>query len=376
MTRMQKPELHAHMAQALQRQEEASRTDRKTVPARYNDLPSRKGELMGVSEETQLQSNSGKKMVIDNGDSNSTVSQSLTLRPATMEQRSQEFELHRPVIETIDNLLYGNRIETQTQAGDSVRSRDELLESATRYLGGSTGASGPNEGPTSSASGGASSSAIPVKALNPKEARRRLIEWAREKGLLMASLPSQWTRGSSNDKAGQEHHAFPFAVGGTIRWLKATKGNGTNFGLWPKDQGRDWALEPKGTIQDYLRRIQDANLLLGEDIILHGVLQDPQSGAVSIVTSQRHVVETAETKEQDVIDAMESQGFLMAGNTATYYRASDNLAIFDAHLGNVARVGETLEAFDVIIMSPEGRLKQYLESAAQNRVKDKDDTTE
>jgi len=293
----------------------------------------------------------------------------IQLRAASEPQRQQEFELQRPVIHSIDNLLYGT--ETQTQTGDSLRLRDELLEGAARHSGGNVGPSRPDEGAAGRAGtevggGKGRRQGAGQQAVSPKEARRRLIEWARDHGRLLTTLPAQWVRGGPNDRAGKEHHVFPFSAG-TGRWIKITKGNGAHFGLWPRDQGRDWALEPRGSIGDYLRRLQRANQKLGQDIILHGVLQDQQSGAISIITSQRHIQETQETTEQDVIEAMQTQGFEQAGNAATFYRESDNLAIFDAHLGNVARVNDTLEAFDVIAMHPEGRLRQYLQQAVEER---------
>jgi len=55
-----------------------------------------------------------------------------------------------------------------------------------------------------------------------------------------------------------------------------------------------------------------------------------------------------------------SLGFEWIANAA-YYRAEDNLAVFDAHDKNVIRVGEDLVPFDIIPVRPSGGFQEFIE---------------
>jgi hypothetical protein len=209
---------------------------------------------------------------------------------------------------------------------------------------------------------------------------RRLIQWARSSGLLIAQLPARYQAGARGNMGRDEHDVFP----GLERVVKITKPG--SFGRWPVAEGASWKLSAKeATAGRYLERIINNNHRLEDDIVLHGVLLDAQ-GRAQIVTSQpyydgelpkdrgamrRHLAPKDREQEQRIFvqQAMRKNGFIFVDDR-TYYRESDNTAIFDAHLNNVMWVylngKEVLVPFDVTVMHPEGDLRANLEAAAKN----------
>ena len=79
---------------------------------------------------------------------------------------------------------------------------------------------------------------------------------------------------------------------------------------------------------------------------------------MAIVTSQpRFDLVPVTTAEID--DWFTAQGFEKI-TAAAYYRAEDNLGVFDAHDKNVIRAGETLVPFDVIPCHPAGGFLEFI----------------
>jgi hypothetical protein len=166
--------------------------------------------------------------------------------------------------------------------------------------------------------------------------------------------------------------------------VKITKSG--SFGKWPVADGAHWKLTSEdATAGRYVERIIDSNETLQDDIVLHGVYVDAQ-GRAQIVTSQpyydgdlprdrgamrRDLPSMAREQEQRIFvqQEMKKQGFI-AVDDRTYYRESDNTAIFDAHLNNVmwvrANGRDILVPFDVTVMHPDGALRTNLESAAKS----------
>ncbi|MDI1313515.1 hypothetical protein [Prosthecobacter sp.] len=214
--------------------------------------------------------------------------------------------------------------------------------------------------------------------------KARLIAWARDAHLLLHRLPEEWTPFSTTDVGNMEHHVF---IAGN-RMVKITQEN--QYGLWPVPHLAEFDLRNSAsTPARYLQRLQTTNEVLGDDIILHGILTDRQ-GMLQIITSQPLYqgqlanAEWASLPEESPVEqrnaifhagvapvraAMAAQGFQPAGHdNRTYYRPADNTAIFDAHLSNLMWVDtdpavRLLIPFDVTVMNPTGRLREYFQSS-------------
>ncbi|MEZ5386482.1 MAG: LPD1 domain-containing protein [Prosthecobacter sp.] len=208
-----------------------------------------------------------------------------------------------------------------------------------------------------------------------------LADWARENGLLITRLPAEYQPGGENDIGQMEHHVWSTPDGKRV--VKLTKPG--KFGLWPVVDGIGVDLrEKESTPLRYLSRVNDSNAVFEDDQVLHGVLID-RRGGVQILTSQPDydgdspgdVVDAAPEGEQDrmreeqmreIQQALAEEGFLpVSFHRSTYYRKSDNTAVFDAHLYNVVSV-DTPEfhgwmPFDVVVMHPQGRLRDNLRNA-------------
>ena len=183
-----------------------------------------------------------------------------------------------------------------------------------------------------------------------------LRQWASGVGLLLTSsdLPSKLVRG------GQEHDVYHHET--TDRYFKVTR-NGV-FGLSPgielalvsSDQdARRFHLWEASPI-DYLERLYLQNQLVPGLVRLEGIIDQP--GDLAIVTSQpRFEILPATVAEIDAWFA--TLGFEKVTKSG-YYRAEDNLAVFDAHDKNLLRFEDTLIPFDVIPCRPAGGFLQFI----------------
>jgi len=219
-----------------------------------------------------------------------------------------------------------------------------------------------------------------------REEAARLVDYARDNGFLIEKMPEQWKPYAEGDVGGQEHHVWIPEQGARVIKLTTLSKRGADiFGMNPVPYQGKWDLDTKGaTAYRYLQRLEDGNQTFGDDHIVHGVWND--RGDVHLLTSQRAydgelpsnlpeglaaAEEAAESdrRTQDVAEAFAKQGFVALDNR-TYYRPSDNTAVFDAHLANVMWVtGKSgvrrLVPFDVTTMHPVGKLKENLAQAAQ-----------
>jgi len=201
-----------------------------------------------------------------------------------------------------------------------------------------------------SADGGSSGS--------PSLARQKenLREWARGLGLLLnqSDLPPKVVRG------GQEHDVYHDEA--TDRYFKVTRDG--IFGLSP---GMDLALVSsdmdarrfqlwEASPIEYLERLLLQNELVPGLNQLEGLID--QGDDLAIVTSQPRFDIVAVTQEE--IDAwFVAQGFEKV-TASGYYRAEDNLGVFDAHSKNLVRFEDTLIPFDVIPCRPDGGFLQFI----------------
>lgn len=193
----------------------------------------------------------------------------------------------------------------------------------------------------------------------PSLARQKesLREWANRLGLLLdaENFVGRLTRG------GQEHDFYRDGE----RVFKVTR-NGV-FGLSPGielalvSSARDarrfhlWEATPL----EYLERLHLQNLLVPGLNSLEGIIIQP-GDEMAIVTSQpRFEIVPVSTHEIDTWFA--SFGFIKI-TEAAYYRAEDNLGVFDAHDKNLVRAGEdVLVPFDVIPCHPAGGFLRFIE---------------
>ncbi|MES2659332.1 MAG: hypothetical protein V4689_12000 [Verrucomicrobiota bacterium] len=110
---------------------------------------------------------------------------------------------------------------------------------------------------------------------------------------------------------------------------------------------------------EYLERLHLQNLLVPGLNAFEGLIVQP-GDEMAIVTSQpRFDIVPVTTTEINVWFA--SLGFVKITDAA-YYRAEDNLGVFDAHDENLVRADEdVLVPFDVIPCHPAGRFLAFIE---------------
>jgi hypothetical protein len=185
-----------------------------------------------------------------------------------------------------------------------------------------------------------------------------VIDWAKDQGLLVDKLPPEWTPNGPNDLGGAEHHVF--AVGD--RYVKVTKPGA--WGRYPKPAGKnDWSLGD-GNLTNYLRRLVDQRSETGSDIRLHGILSDPKTGNLQVITSQQ-TFKGNPVDEDFIQKSMHAQGYQQIGEPGNYYNPKTNQAVLDLHDLNAVRQGNVLMPFDVIVMQPAGQLQRIFERHAR-----------
>lgn len=119
-----------------------------------------------------------------------------------------------------------------------------------------------------------------------------------------------------------------------------------------------WELT-SGTPVEYLKSRELQNQVFGDDVRMHAIQSDGKG--VSVITSQPHV--TGEKPTQPQIDgAMESAGFSRMDD-ATYYRKSDNVAVFDLHPQNAFIHNGALLPIDAIVLHPSEELLDALKDS-------------
>lgn len=107
---------------------------------------------------------------------------------------------------------------------------------------------------------------------------------------------------------------------------------------------------------EYLERLLIQNDLVPGLNRLEGVID--QGDDLAIVTSQPRFDILPVTQAE--IDAwFAAQGFEKVTHSG-YYRAEDNLGVFDAHTKNLVRFEDTLIAFDVIPCRPADGFLQFI----------------
>jgi hypothetical protein len=241
-----------------------------------------------------------------------------------------------------------NRIESYPQnrignskAGDSDRNGIHFVESALEHL---RRGIPPNRD---------SHQAPPLH-----RQKNDLVEWAENLGLLLTidQLPETAVRG------GQEHDIFHDL--GSDRYFKVTRSG--IFGMCPGVELSMVSLSPdarcfhlwEATPLEYLERLFLHNLLVPDLNALEGIIHQAD-GDLAIATSQPRF-DLCEVGQEEIDLWFQSQGFRKITD-AGFYRAADNVAVFDAHEKNVVRAGGTLVPFDIIPCQPGGGFLEFIE---------------
>jgi hypothetical protein len=188
--------------------------------------------------------------------------------------------------------------------------------------------------------------------------QQRVVDWARDRRLLVDKLPPEWTPNGPNDLGGVEHHVFDAGD----RLVKVTKPGA--WGLYPKPLGKDdWSMGD-GNLTNYLQRLVDQRSETGSDIRLHGILSDPRTRNLQVITSQP--TWKGDPVDEDYIQkSMHAQGYQQIDGPGNYYNPKTNKAVLDLHDLNAVRQGNVLLPFDVIVMQPAGQLKRIFESRSK-----------
>lgn len=202
----------------------------------------------------------------------------------------------------------------------------------------------------------------PSRLRESKLQKKRLLEWACERGLLPDKLPPEWELNSRKDAGGSEHHVFAHEAG---RWVKITRGNGDWFGYVPKATDTGWEFV-HATASEYLARLNAMNEMMPGSVELHGVFKD-EFGGVKIISSQPHL--HGQTADCATIENEMAEAKYKALGDDAFYRAGDNRAIFALHGENAVLVDEAgLLVFDGIPINPTGALKAMIERLAERVV--------
>jgi hypothetical protein len=198
----------------------------------------------------------------------------------------------------------------------------------------------------------------------PTVARQKtdLCEWAGGLGLLLTleKLPAVAIRG------GQEHDLFHDTA--TDRYFKVTRGGifglspGIELALVSSDQDARRFHLWEATPLEYLERLALHNELVPGLNVLEGILMQAD-GDLAIVTSQPRF-DIVAVREAEIDAWFAAQGFQKITSSG-YYRAADNLGVFDAHDKNVIRAGELLVPFDVIPCHPAGGFLDFINATLQ-----------
>lgn len=190
------------------------------------------------------------------------------------------------------------------------------------------------------------------------EQNNALVQWAKSNGVAIEKLPDQFTPRADDDVGGSEHHVWPTENG---RWLKSTRGGATGTGMGSIPIVRpdgSWELH-SATPSEYLQSRDLENKVFGDDIRLHAIQVNGNN--VNVVTSQPHVSGQKPTQPQ-IDSAMTDAGFARMDD-ATYYRKSDNVAVFDLHPNNAFIHQGALLPIDAIVVHPSEELIDALKDS-------------
>ena len=230
--------------------------------------------------------------------------------------------------------------------------KDPLL-AAEGLLRRSTRAGPPGLGEGSQPTGAGSRAAV---AAEFGRQGQQLLRWARKnRRLIDRRLEERLV-----SIGGVEHEVF--LDDDTSRWIKMTMPGKGGKELHAREEG--FGVRPTLVTEDalpsaYLHRLVLANRRLGDDFWLHGVIDHP--AGPRLVVSQKHL-RGAPASPADIARHFTTAGFAEV-NAKTFYDATENLLVSDAHTANVFRTPEGVVPFDVCVQQPRGALLQAVKPA-------------
>lgn len=192
----------------------------------------------------------------------------------------------------------------------------------------------------------------------PSLARQKegLAQWARGLGLLLNAdeiAPKLLKGGQEHEFYREGDRVIKVTCGGVFGFspgielaLVSSSQDARRFHLW------------EATPIEYLERLRLLNELVPGLNRFEGVMV--QMDDLAIVTSQP-AFDLNPVPESEIDTWFALQGFTKITHAA-YYRAEDNLGIFDAHSKNLVRSGQTLIPFDVIPCHPDGGFLAFIEA--------------
>ena len=190
-----------------------------------------------------------------------------------------------------------------------------------------------------------------------------LLGWARREGRLLSPIRLR----SRVIGGGAEHEVFFDHA--SQRYFKLTIEGGltidSEFRIGKRTQR--WLGVPfvrEATPLEYLERLVLFNEVFGDDIRLEGVIADAEQPC--LVTSQP-VIRGRETTHAEIAGFLRQLGFrpvpgVVAGrhDSASFYRADDRVAVFDAHGENFLTDGRYVAPIDLLIVRADDSLHQFL----------------
>ena len=200
--------------------------------------------------------------------------------------------------------------------------------------------------------------------------RDALPGWARSSGCLLAGSDylSRVTGG------GAEHAVFfdPEAQA----YVKITRRfgltTGTDFRIGKRTQ--KYLAVPfvrPATPLEYLERLVLFNEVFGDDIHVAGVIAEPEP---AIVTTQP-VIRGRDASPAEIVSCMAALGFaplddVVVGrrDSASFFRAADSVAVFDAHGENVIAAKTGIAPIDLFVIRAGEDLRAFLEMPAAERL--------
>jgi len=180
-----------------------------------------------------------------------------------------------------------------------------------------------------------------------------LIEWARQKGVL---LDDSYTEGLEKFEEDTTEHTVYLSPSGDGRVIKCTKPGRFGHGHGPKG---NYGRHAPATPWFYLQRLQLANLEFPTDIRLEGIALGKSNlgkdeGHPYIVTSQLYIERANKQRphpsEQEIRDLMTELGFrLLTDGAFNWFRESDGIIVTDAKPLNFITSPNGIVPIDLII---------------------------
>jgi hypothetical protein len=123
---------------------------------------------------------------------------------------------------------------------------------------------------------------------------------------------------------------------------------------------------------EYLSRLRLFNLTFRDSIEFEGVIDSP--GKEAIITSQLFINGNAATSDE-VAAFMTGRGFVSVpgvtagrGNSISYFRDHDHLAVFDTHGQNFLISGQEMIPIDALIVYADDDLSSFLSMSEKERL--------